>query len=90
MVVGETVVVETQQMQQRDMDITDMVHTFDGFGSDFVRGPDRVAGPGASAGKPHGHRFGVVITTVGFSSAPLAVVWGPTELAAENDQRFVK
>ncbi len=29
-VVGQTVVVEAQQVQQRDMDVTDMVNTLDG------------------------------------------------------------
>lgn len=87
---GEFVVIQAQEMQQRAMDVADVVDVFDGFAADLIGVADGVTALGAAAGEPHGHGFGVVVTTVALAAAALTVVGGAAEFAAENNKGVVQ
>jgi hypothetical protein len=85
-VVGEFVVVETEEAQEGDVEIADVGFAFDGGHAEFVGGSDGVAGIAAAAGEPEGHGVGIVVATVGGAAAH-AVVGGAAELATPHDER---
>ena len=86
---GELVVVETEEAQERDVEIADMGFAFDGCHAEFVGGADGVASIAAATGEPDGHGVGVVVATIG-SAAAHAVVGCASEFAAPDDERAVQ
>ena len=89
-VVGEAVVIESEKVKKRDVDITDVMNALDRFGADFVSGTDCMACFGASASKPHGHCLGIVIATVRLPATAKTVVWCATEFSAPYDESVFK
>jgi hypothetical protein len=85
MVEGEFVVVEAEQAEQGDVEVTDVGFAFDGGHAEFVRGADGVTGVAAPTGEPDGHSVGVVVATVG-SAAAHTVIGGAAKLAAPDDE----
>ena len=74
MVVGQLVVIKSEQMQKGHVNIANVMHALDRFGTDFICRANRVPGFGSSTREPHGHRLGIVIATIGLPPAPQSVV----------------
>ena len=85
-VIGQLVIVKTEQVQPGDVDVTDMVDALHRLGSDLVGRPDGVPGLGSASGKPHRHGLGIVVSPIAGSATPDAVVGGPPEFTAPNHQ----
>ena len=89
-VVGQLVVVESQEVQPGDVDVTDMVDALHRLGSDLIGRPDSMAGLAPASGKPHRHGLGVVVPAIAGAAAPDAIVGGTTERAAPNPQGILQ
>ncbi len=89
MVVGEFVVVETEEAQEGDVEIADVGFAFDGGHAEVVGGADSVTGVAAATGEPHRHGVRIMVATVSRSAAD-TVVGGATKLAAPDDERAVQ
>ncbi len=89
MIVGELVVVEAEEPQQRDMKIADMSFAIHCIHTEFVCRADGVAGVAAATGEPDRHGIRVVIATVSGAAAD-TVIGCATEFTAPDDQRAVE
>ena len=85
-IVGEFVVVQSEQSQQRDVEVANVMHVFDRGGANLVGGADGVTGFAAATGHPDGHGIGIVVTTVGESAAADSVVRCSSKFAHPDDQ----
>ena len=88
--VGELVIVQAEQAQERDVEIANGMNDLRGGVANLVSGPDDVALFHAAAGEENGHGVFVMITTKPFAAAALAVVRRATEFAAPDDERIVE
>jgi hypothetical protein len=64
--VNQIPVVQTDQMQDRRMQIVHMQSIFDRMESDLVGAADGLSASDSTSGHPHGKAVGVVIATVSF------------------------
>ena len=83
---GEFVVIEPEELQKGDVEVTDVGFAFDGFHSKFVGGTNRVTRIAAATGQPDSHGVRIVISTVS-RSATHTVVRSAAKLAAPDDKR---
>jgi len=90
MEIGELVVVQTEKTEQSDMYVPNVMSGLHRFRSDFVRSPHRMACVNASAGKPHGHGSGIMVSAVCGAAIANAVVGAAPELPAPNDKGFIE
>ena len=88
--VGELVVIESEEPQDRDMQVAHRMDDFDGPVSHLVRGSDDGAARCSSAGQHHGHGVGIVSAAVGVDVAAAVVVRRAAELARADDERFIE
>ena len=72
-VIGQSIVIESEQSQQRDVEITNVMNLIDGRGARFVGRTDNVARVAAAASEPDRHRVGIVISAIR-GSATYAVI----------------
>ena len=72
--ISQFVVVQTEQVENRSVNVLERVRDFDGFLADFIRRADDVAGFHAAAGEPHHLTFGVVVAAELHATAADAVV----------------
>ena len=59
--VGETFVVDAEQMQNRGVKVVHVDFVSHGHVTEFIRGPESEPGLGAAAGEPNGEAAGVVV-----------------------------
>ena len=90
MEVSELIVVQAKQVQQRDVEVADVVDAFDGVVAKLVGGADRLAGFDAAAGEPDVHGFGIVVAANNLPTAANAVVGRAAELTAPDDERALQ
>lgn len=83
--IGELLVVETEQVQDRGVEIVDRHLARYRFGADLIGRTVTIAGLHAAAGEPHGEAADIVIATAGKLR-----VRRTTELATPHDQRLVE
>lgn len=72
--------IQAQLLENRRMDIGDVVPVFDGVESDFVGGTMHDPPSYASASHPDGKTIDVMVSPIG----PLGS-WGPSELSSKKD-----
>src|SRR5687767_4207926 len=66
--ISELVVGEAQEVQQRNVEVADVMDIFDSARAQLVGRADRAARLNAAAGEPDAHRFGVVIAAGNLSA----------------------
>ncbi len=81
--------VQTEQFQDRGVQVVDMDAVFHGTETEFVRGPDDLASLDAAAGQPGGEAVGIVIAAGALVGVAAVCNRRSAELAAPNHERVV-
>ncbi len=63
--IGQLVVVETEQMQESHVDVTDGMNDLDGFGTDLISRTDNRALLNTAASEPHVHSIDIMTAAKG-------------------------
>ena len=89
-IVGEEFLVQAQQVQQRCVDIAQVMTLFNGPISDLVGRAENAAGTHPATSKPHECGLGIVITPwFLLVECRLGSVCGAAKFATPDDERFV-
>src|SRR5262249_40644326 len=83
--VGQALVIDAQEMQDRGVEVVDMDLVLDGVPAEFVGGPVCEPAAHAAAGHPHREAVGVMVAAV-----PLLGDRTAAELASPHDERLVE
>ena len=69
-IVRKFVIIESHQVKEGYVNIADVMYAIHGLGANLIGRANGVAGFGTAPGKPHGHRFGIVIAAIGCVPSP--------------------
>src|SRR6056297_1607184 len=89
-VIGQLVVVESEQSQQRDVEVANVMDVLHCLATDLVRRADGVAGVTATSRHPDRHCIRIVVSAISFTTAANSVVRRASEFSHPDDQCFVQ
>ena len=90
MKVGQLVVVQTEQVQEGDVKISNRMDTFYGLGTEFVSRPDDCTAFHATTCQQHSHGVVVVSASQGVHTTAFVVVRSSAEFTGPDNQGILE
>ena len=87
MKIGQFIVIQSHESQERHVQITNMMDALNGLGPCLIRCANRMPSVHSSPGKPDGHRMGIMISPI-CGTASDTVIGRTSEFTAPNHQSF--
>ena len=82
--------IEAKEMKEGNVDVSNVMDTVHSLCADLICGAHSVTRLRSAAGKPHSHRFGVMIAAIRLASTAQTVVGSPSEFSTEKHERILQ